>query len=370
MESKDAIVVGGGVIGCSIALRLAEAGLKIAIIERGRIGCEASRAAAGMLSPQASAQGPSPFFDLCMESRKLYPEWVARISELSGIDPEYQDSGTLNVALDQAAQSDIGKWSTWQIDAGLAAEKLSAQDLHAIEPAVTEQAVGAVLLPDDHQVENRRLMDALDVAVRRAGIDLIEGRAVDGLQTKEGRATGVISSGDVLNAGVVILAAGCWSGSLFRDAGLEIPMVPARGQILAIKAERTLFSHVIHSGDCYLVPRRDNRIVIGSTVEYAGFRKATTAGGLHSLLRAAIGVAPCLETLDVVETWCGLRPDTPDHLPVLGPSAIDNLYLATGHFRNGILLAPITAEILAKCVIEGSTPREISWFGAARFSSV
>jgi glycine oxidase len=368
VQAKDAIIVGGGIIGCSIALRLADSGIKTAIIERGKIGCEASRAAAGMLSPQASAYGPGPFFDLCMQSLRLYRGLVERLQELSGIDPEYQDAGTICVALSRQEQADIDKWSGWQINSGLPVNRLSATDLRTMEPSVSEEAVGGVKIAGDHQVENRLLMDAMDLAIRRAGIEVIEGRSVDSVLIGDGGAAGIVSAGQTFASGSVILAAGCWSGSLARDAGIDLPVIPARGQMLAVKADRRPFAHVIHSGHCYLVPRRDNRIVIGSTVEYAGFRKATTVGGLDSLLQAAVRMVPAMKGLEVVETWSGLRPDTPDHLPVLGPCEIDNLYLATGHFRNGVLLAPITAEVILKCVVERSTPQEITTFSPGRFS--
>ena len=370
MNAKDAIVVGGGIIGCSIALRLSELGLNTTVIERGKIGCEASRAAAGMLSPHVGAKCPGPFFDLSMRSRKLYPEWTQRIRELSGIDPEYQDAGTLSVALSKSEQDESDTWSRWQLEAGLAVEEISIEHIRTLEPSVSELAIGALRIPGDHQVENRRLMDALEVAIKRAGVEVLEGHCVESLDLKGSRAAGVVCAGQAIKSGFVILAAGSWSGCLFKDAGLEVPIIPARGQMMALRAERPPISHVIHSGHCYLVPRRDGRIVIGSTVEYTGFHKATTAGGLHELLQAATRLVPLMKDFEVDETWCGLRPDTPDHLPVLGPSDIDNVYLATGHFRNGILLAPITAELLSRCIVEGgSMPPEISPFAAARFSS-
>jgi glycine oxidase len=323
-----------------------------------------------MLSPQVGAQGPGPFFDLSMRSRKLYPEWAQRIHEISGIDPQYQDKGTLSVKFSQSEQAAIDNWSRWQTDAGLRIEQLSVEDLRTLEPSVSELATGAVRVPGDHQVDNRLLMDALGVAIRRTGVEVLEGQCVESLDLKGRRAAGVIREGEAMKSGVVILAAGSWSGSLFKSAGLEVPVLPARGQMLAVEAERPLISHVIHHGHCYLVPRRNGRIVIGSTVEYTGFHKAVTAGGLHELLQAATTLVPSIRDLEIAETWCGLRPDTPDHLPVLGPSEVDNVYIATGHFRNGILLAPVTAELLSKCIVDGgSMPPEVSAFSPARFSS-
>jgi glycine oxidase len=322
-----------------------------------------------MLSPHVGALGPGPFFDLSMRSRKLYPAWAQRIHEVSGIDPEYQDKGTISVAFSQSQQAEIDNWSRWQMEAGLGLEQLSVEDLRTLEPSVSQLATGAVRIPGDHQIDNRLLMDALEVAIRRTGVEVLEGQCVDSLNLKGRRAAGVICGGEAMKSGLVILAAGSWSGSLFKEAGLEAPVVPARGQMLAVKADRPPVSHVIHSGHCYLVPRRNGRVVIGSTVEYTGFHKAMTAGGLYELLQAATGLVPLIRDIEIAETWCGLRPDTPDHLPVLGPSDIDNVYIATGHFRNGILLAPITAELLSRCIVDERSIPELSPFAATRFSS-
>ncbi|HVG22073.1 MAG TPA: glycine oxidase ThiO [Blastocatellia bacterium] len=364
---KDVIVIGGGVIGCSIALRLARAGLTVALFERGRVGCEASRAAAGMLSPQIEAAGRSPFLDLRLRSRSMYPDYAAALTEASGIDVEYRDEGTLCVALSDEDAREVGAWASWQVDAGLALERVSADSIRKLEPAVTETAAGAVFIPDDHQVENRRLMDALDLAIRRAGVEVVEGEEVAGLLIERGRVTGVACGIRRFHSGAVVLAAGSWSSKLLEPVGLRIDVTPVRGQMVAVRRATAPIGSVLHSKGCYLVPRKDGRILIGATVEHAGFQKAVTVRGINSLLAAAVELVPSLGDCEVIESWSGLRPDTPDHLPVIGESGISNLLLATGHFRNGILLAPVTAELITDVLINGRAPDEINHFGVERF---
>jgi glycine oxidase len=367
--TSDAIVVGGGVIGCSIALKLAEAGLKVTVIEKGRIGCEASRAAAGMLATQSEATQTGPFFDICLQSRSIYRDFAARLSEASGIDVEYKDEGMLFIALEDDTEGPdrATAWANWQNAAGLAVDKLNARETHALEPAVTESATRAVFIPGDHQIENRRLMDALDVAMQRAGVQVVEGAVVDRITVEQDRATGVECGGDRLNGGCVIVAAGTWSGSLLASVGLNVETIPAHGQIVALRGSRAPITRVIHSHKCYIVPRRDGRILIGATVEYLGFQKRITAGAISSLLSAGIEAVPGLKDFEIVESWSGLRPDTVDHLPIIGGCGIGNLYLATGHFRNGILLAPFTADVIATLVLSGRALENLKPFAASRF---
>ncbi|MFL6274981.1 MAG: glycine oxidase ThiO [Blastocatellia bacterium] len=365
--TRDVIIVGGGVIGCSIALRLARAGLQVTVIERGQTGCEASRAAAGMLSPQAEAAEPGPFLDLCLRSRALYPEFARLLEDLSGVDIEYRDEGTLCVALAGEDPNEIARWASWQKSAALPLEDLTAGNLAALEPAVTKLAARAVYIPGDHQVENRRLLDALDTAIRRAGVEVVEGAEVNHLIVEGDKTTGVVCNGVPVKAGAVIVAAGSWSSRLLEPVGLRVRVIPARGQMLAVRGPATPIRHVLHASHVYLVPRNDGRIVIGATVEYVGFNKAITAGGIRGLLNAAIELVPSLADSEIIETWAGFRPDTEDHLPVIGPCAVANLFLATGHFRNGILLAPVTAEIILQSVIEQKVADELRPFSINRF---
>jgi glycine oxidase len=366
--TRDVIIVGGGVIGCSIAWKLANSGLKVTVLERGRVGCEASRAAAGMLSPQGESQTPGPFFDLCLRSRALWRSFAEELNDASGVDVEYKDEGTLFVVLEGEDEEKTTKWVTWQLEAGLPLEHVSADEIRRIEPAVTEAATRAVFLPDEHQVDNRRVMDALEVAIKRAGVEVIEGAEVTALISDQGKITGVVSGGQNLDAGIVIVAAGTWSSSLLEPLGVNVKIVPVRGQMIAVKGAANPIKRVLHSSGAYLVPRRDGRILIGATVEHEGFRKSVSVGGVHTLLDAGLALVPSLEAFDVIESWAGLRPDTEDHQPIIGPTGITNLLLATGHFRNGILLAPITAELLTEVVTSGGRiPGELRPFDLERF---
>lgn len=367
--TRDVIVVGGGVIGCSIAWRLAQSGLRVSVFERGRVGCEASRAAAGMLSPQAEAQTRGPFFDLCLQSHAMYRGFADELKDASGIDVEYKDEGTLFVVLKRGADEETTNWAEWQMEAGLPVEHVPVSEIAAIEPAVTKSAARAIFLPREHQIENRRLMDALEVALRRAGVEIIEGEDVTAIVTERGSVTGVMSAGQRFDAGAVVLAAGTWSSRLLEPLGLHIKVIPARGQMIAVKGDKCPVTRVIHSSDIYVVPRRDSRILIGATVEYAGFHKVVTVNAVKRLLSAATELVPALEEFEIVETWSGLRPDTIDHLPIIGPCGPDNLILATGHFRNGILLAPLTAQLVATALTKGTVPDQFERFGVGRFDS-
>lgn len=363
---KDVIVIGGGVIGCSIALRLARSGLKVALFERGRVGCEASRAAAGMLSPQVEAFSRGPFVELCLRSRSMYRDFAAALAEASGIDADYRDEGTLYVVFGDEDATEIDGWASWQVDARLALERMPADSIGELEPDVTKMATGAVFVPNDHQVDNRRLMDALDIATRRAGVEVVEGEEVSELLFERERVTGIACGNRSFYAGAIVVAAGSWSSKLLDPLGLRAEVIPVRGQMIAAQSATSQINCVLHSKRCYLVPRKDGRILIGATVEYVGFQKAVTVRGINSLIAAAIQLVPSLENCEVIESWSGLRPDTPDHLPVIGESGISNLLLATGHFRNGILLAPVTAEIITDLLITGRAPDEIKPFGVER----
>jgi glycine oxidase len=363
----DVLVIGGGVIGCTIALRLAKAGVRTALLERGRIGQEASWAAAGMLGPHSEAAGPDPFFELCTVSQQLYPEFAAELFEDSGIDVHYRTDGGLFVVMDEVDAAQSNRWTGWQTGNAARPRPLSSRELRDIEPAISDLAMSGVEIPGDHQVDNRLLMKALSRSMTRSGVVVHESHDAGSLLLENGRVVGAVCAGQRFSSGSVVIAAGCWSSSLLDPLGIRINVVPAHGQMLAVVGPS--LRHIIHSSDCYIVPRTDGRVLIGATVEYAGFEKRVTAGSIRSLIAGAERLVPSISQAEIAETWSGLRPDTPDHLPLLGPSGIDGLLLATGHFRNGILLAPITAKLISTIFQTGQTPAELSPFTIDRLSS-
>src|ERR671919_1871326 len=355
MSVPDVIVIGGGIMGCGVALRLAQAGVEVTVLERAIPGAEASTAAAGILAPQMEADGPGPFLDLCLRSRALYPEFAEELREASGVDVQYLPSGVLNVAFTREGLERLESIVGWQRSSGLRAEILSAADARVLEPNLSPAALGAGHFPDDHQVDNRLLMRALSIASTRAGVRFRSGD-VRGVEVKGDRVVGVDLDGEKLAAGATVIAAGAWS-SLIHGAGLDpLRIRPVRGQMIELQLRVPPLARILFSErKGYVVPRGDGRVIAGSTTEFTGFEKQVTAGGLARILQVAVELCPLLQDAQVLSFWDGLRPYTEDHLPLLGPGPLEGLYLATGHFRNGILLAPISARVVADAVL-GRTP--------------
>jgi glycine oxidase len=357
----DAVVIGGGIIGGSIALRLAQAGLRVTVFDRGRAGAEASSAAAGMIAPQAEKTGPPEFDDLCRASHSLYPEFAAEMEALSGQAANYRRDGTLLLALDEEQERELDR-----IEAG-AVERLDAEAARRQVPGLAADIRRALFLPGDHSVDNKLLTRAVIEAARRQGVIFEENAPVRRIVVRHDRAEGIETDRGRVAATEVILAAGCWSGALAATAGVEIPMDPCRGQMLEFELASAL-PVVVRAGHHYLVPRASDAVIVGTTAEYAGFEATVTAAGLASVLQAALRLAPFLAAGRFRRAWAGLRPDTADHLPVLGRSGIGGLTLATGHFRNGILLAPVTARLIADLVVGGAAPAALEPFRADRFA--
>lgn len=368
MSAAGVVVIGGGVIGCAVARELARSGEAVTVLERDQPGAHASWAAAGMLTPQAECDAPGPFLDLARASRALFPRLAAEMREETGIDIGYREAGTLLIALTEEDERAIEARCGWQLSAGLRLERLDGAEARRLEPALSPRVRMAARFPEDHQVENRQLARALWHAAARAGARFRVGTEVAGLLASGGRVTGVeLAGGERVPAERVVLAAGSWAGRL---AGLPrpLPVAPVHGQLLALHTSPPLLEHVVDSPRCYLVPRLDGRLIVGTTVEDTGFRKAVTPDGVLRLLSGALEVVPSLAHLPILETWSGLRPGTPDRLPILGPDPdLEGLVYATGHFRNGILLAPVTGSLVAD-VVRGRKPeRDLSPFRADRF---
>lgn len=365
-SSADVVVIGGGVIGLTIARALALRGVRdVCLIERAGLGAEASFAAAGMLLPQVEAATKDDLFTLACRSRDLYASFAAALHEETGIDVELDTTGTLYLALNSTDQEEIEKGYYFQSRAGLAIELLSDSEARALEPCISESTTGALLFPQDIQVENRRLLNALANSVSNLGVNVLTGTNVDSLIIDGNRLTGVQTSGGAITCSAAVVAAGTWS-SFIKHTSCSIE--PVRGQMVCLEAKPQLTRHVIFSRHGYIVPRRDGRLLAGSTSENAGFDKSVTAGGINKILQNAHEILPTISNLPIVDTWAGLRPRSPDGLPVLGPCVeIDGLFYATGHYRNGILLAPITGELISEAIVEGVASPLLAPFSPERF---
>jgi len=358
----DAVVIGGGLIGSSIALRLAQAGLRVTVFDRGTAGREASSAAAGMIAPQSEKTGPPEFDQLCRLSHGIYPEFAAEIESLTGQNVNYRRDGTLLLALDEAQAAEFR-----EIESDPGVERLDPDATKRRAPGLAADVRRALFVSGDHWVNNERLTRAVIEAAQRQGVTFKENTPVGRIAVRHDRVEGIETDRDRVTAGEVILAAGCWSATLAATVGVEFPMRPCRGQILEFELESAL-PLVVRAGHSYLVPREGSLVLVGTTAEYAGFDAVVTAAGISEVLQAAQRLVPSLAAGRFRRAWAGLRPDTADHLPVLGPCGVKGLTLATGHFRNGILLAPVTARLIADMVSRGAVSPLLGPFGAERFA--
>lgn len=348
----DVAVVGGGLIGGSAARALAGAGLRVRLIDPNRPCREASYAAAGMLALPLEPGLAGPFFELCRRSRSLFPDFASLLHEETGLDAELARSGTIVPVQDDDDEAWAGSLADAGRGAGVRVDRMDRADLRRHEPWLSEAHRFALHFPDDLSVDNRRLCEAMVAALEAREIPCVIGRPVVGLERSSAAVTAVrLADGEKVPAGAVVLCAGAWSG-LVDGLPRPLPVEPRRGQMLALGAPPGAFRHTIFSASAYLVPRADGRVFVGATVERVGFDKRVTAQAIARLIAGARRVAPGLGSAGLVEAWAGLRPGTPDDLPILGPDPeVPNLIYATGHFRNGILLAPVTAEIVLEILL-------------------
>jgi glycine oxidase len=370
VETFDVVIVGGGVIGCSIAFELATEKLNIVVLDRQDPGQEASWAAAGMLSPAPDSPRDIPLVPLARESLRLYPEFVRAIEESSGRSVSYARRGTLQVFLAPSGEAERDRVVAEHHRLGLAAEPISVGELRRQGSAITATAGGVAILPDESTIEPHLLMEAVLAAARNRGVQIRAGCSVTSLSIDGNRCVGVIADAKSVAAKHVVLAAGSFSAGILagaKDLAGCVPTRPVRGQMLALRARNLRLDRVFRSDRGYLVPRADGRIVAGSTTEEAGFEKRVTVGGIQQILNSAVELCPALAEAEILETWSGLRPGTPDDLPILGPMEKDGLIAATGHYRNGILLAAITAKLVKEWVIQGRVGFNAKAFSPSRF---
>ena len=354
----NVLIIGGGVIGLAAAreLRLAGAG-RISVFERGRAGREASWAAAGMLAPDAETDSVDAMYRLCRTSNELYPELAASLYDETGIDVELDRSGTVCAALSDQDLEHLSSRMAAQTAVGIHAELLSATDVAGLEPSLSRDVVGGVLYPDNGQVENRKLITALLEFARRNSIEVHENSPADELVVRNGKAIGIITAGRTIEADAVVIAAGAWESELLDNADVGCPRVtPVKGQVIAYERFSSL-RHVVYGAGGYLVPRRDGRLLVGATVEDAGFNSDVTADGVLSLRNSAERLLPGLAGREPDDKWAGLRPFAAGGEPVIGAvPGVSGLFVAAGHYRNGILLAPVTAQLITEAILRGSVP--------------
>jgi glycine oxidase len=372
-EQPTVAVIGAGVIGLSIAWRLATRGASVAVFDKGAAGTGASHAAAGMLAACAEAEpGEEALVALGREAQARWPAFAAELLTASGIDVELRQEGTLVVALTADDQARLHHQLAFQHKLGLPLQWISAAETRRREPHLAGKLAGAVFAPEDHQVDNRKLAAALRVAAQAAGARINEQQPVRAIASSGGRVDGIVlADGRKVPADVVVLAAGSWSRSIEGlPTELRPPVRPIKGQMLALRMDPAapLINHVIWAPGAYLVPRRDGRLLVGATVEERGYDSSLTAGGVLTLLEAAWRVIPAVEELAIDEMWVGHRPGSRDDAPILGEGPLRGLVYATGHHRNGILLTPITADAITRLVLDAVADPVIRPFGIERFA--
>jgi glycine oxidase len=368
VSAFDVAIVGGGIIGGSIAFELAAERLKVVLLDRQQPGQGASWAAAGMLSPGPDSPESAPLVPLGKESLRLYPEFVSQVEDVSGRPQAFAREGALQIFAGPSGESERQKMATEYQRLGLGFELISLDEARRVEESLGPAARAAAWLRDEAVVDPRLLTVAVIEAARRRGVEIRHDCSVAAILHNGNRCDGVLAGGERFAARFVVVAAGAYSGGIERLARYA-PTRPVRGQMLALRSRDLRLRRVVRSLKGYLVPRRDGRIIVGSTLEEAGFDNHVTPSGMRKILDAALELVPGLASAEVIETWAGLRPGTPDNLPILGPTDVEGLLIATGHYRNGILLTPVTAKLLRLWILTGRVPMDTAAFSPLRFST-
>jgi len=370
--SPDVVVVGGGVIGCSIAYHLAREGARVGVVEREQLASGASGIAAGMLAPQVEAPFADAFFELTLAGRATHAQLAERLHDEVGLDVEYRATGILRVARTESERVDLQRMHRWQTARGLRAEWLEPAALGDCEPLLAGVAgrllAGGLWLPDEAQVRSPRLVEALASAATQRGARIYESTWAVALERAGDRVCGVRTQNGIVHAGTVVLAAGVWSADLARGVGLDLPLVPVKGQVVTLQARDARPRHVIWSGDCYLVPRVDGQVLLGATEEEGNYDARPTLAGVGRLSESVLEFVPAAGSLHFEGAWAGLRPAVPDRRPIVGQApSLEQLVVATAHYRNGVLLGPLTGQAVADLILRDHLPQEWAPFGVERF---
>jgi len=351
MKHLDVAIAGGGLIGSAIALELAQAGLSVGVFEKGEPGREASWASAGILSPAPEAPGMIPIVPLAKASMDLYPGFVANVEEMSGQSVGFRPFGTMDALFSRDATRDLSTLIALHHGLGLRAEPLRPEEARELEPALSPEVEAAALRPEEASVDNRALTRAVLLAAQKSGAEIFPNHDAEAIWREKGRCAGLKLRDENVSAKWTIIAAGCFSANI-KGVAAYAPVRPAKGQMVSMRADELKIERVLWSEKIYIVPRNDGRILAGASVEYVGFDKHVTAGAVEKILSDAIELVPGLANARIEETWAGLRPDSPDHLPILGPTDLDGLLMATGHFRSGVLLTPVTARLMREWITQ------------------
>ena len=333
----DVLIIGGGIIGLATAIALSQKGAKVTVVERDLCGRGATWAAAGMLAPEAERLEGN-LLEFGIRSREMYPQWIANLMRLSGQDCGYWCCGMIAPVLEESDRQVISQHPKY----------INREESRKRQSGLGEDILGSLWLPEDGQVNNRKLTQALLTTARSLSIKILEGTTVYQIVRDQKRVTHLDTSAGKLQSDRYVLATGAWTRSL-----LPLPIKPIKGQMLSVFDGDRKLQRVIYAPSCYIVPRQDGTIVIGATVEDNGFSHGNTASGIAQLLNRAIAVYPAIADMQITETWWGFRPHAPNEVPLLGASDYENLILATGHYRNGILFAPITAKLITDFMVDG-----------------
>lgn len=369
MKTFDVAIIGAGIIGLSAAFELSEAGLSVIVFDRQEAGRESSWAAAGMLAPGPDSPRATALVPLARESFSLYPAFVSAVEEVSGKSVSFARKGTLEVFPGVSGEVARNRFISDQRRYGIPAESMDLVTACKIEPWLSPSTGAIAWLPDEATVDPRQLVNALVAAATNRGAQVCESCGVTSLLYERDRCVGVIAGAEQIAARNVLITTGCFSGNMESRIARHAPTRPVRGQMIALRHPEVRLIRVLRSEKGYLVPRPDGRIIAGSTLENAGFAKAVTPEGIQKILNAALELVPALAAAEVLETWSGLRPGTADDLPILGPTDAEGLLVATGHYRNGILLAPITAKLIREWITSGRTGLDVGQFSPLRFQN-
>jgi glycine oxidase len=367
METPDILIIGGGIIGCSLAIELARNRQKVVVVERGHAGSAASSAAAGLLAPTIASAPPPPLLELCHQSAGIYEAWVDELRQQGAGVVGFCRPGIIAAWIDAAeatrAQQSLADYAR----PGRRAEWLTGSDVRKQEPALQPAAAGAIFYPDDAQVNPARLVRQAARVAELAGVQIRENEPVVKLARDGDRITGVQTVTNRYHPGLVVLTAGAWSGDTLASAGVSLPTRPVKGQVLLADCRVSPVHRPLHVGDTLFVPRPDGRLVIGVTVEEAGYDDRVTLAGVRTLLEGACALVPAVGQLTLRRAWAGLRPATPDELPYMGPvQPLQNLWVSAGHFRKGILLAPVCARLMARAILANRPIPELEPFAPQR----